>query len=254
MSQAELAISLVGVLAWPVTVLLLGLILRAPLKALVGSRDGRPVRRFKAGPVVVEWEQRLDGANRRLAAAYRQSGRPRASAAKPKKAHPEPPGASSADALQDLLPLAETQPTAAVMLAYQRVESALAEQTPPPYYGPPFQAVPAAPDLPMPPPPQRPSEPSPPQPGEAPGGGDGSYPATRAGVTGDPPALPAYPYAAVPMELKSTVDDLRDLRDAVAQGYEKSVSPARAAQYVGVAEGVLQALQPQHSAPEQPET
>lgn len=60
---------------------------------------------------------------------------------------------------------------------------------------------------------------------------------------------PTGPYTVVPLQLKSAVDELRDPRNAVASSSEGVVSPARAAQYVGVADSVVQALRPSPGAP-----
>jgi hypothetical protein len=102
--------SIVGSLAWPLAVLVLGLVFRSELRALLR----RPLHRAKAGPVEVEWEAEIQTAKAELAAS------------------PE-----SADAFTDLLfdfdfaqndrllALAELIPNAAVVEAFAEVERSL---------------------------------------------------------------------------------------------------------------------------------
>lgn len=55
--------SLIGSLAWPALVLVLVLVFRHELRPLLR----RPIRRAKAGPVEIEWEQRVEQARVELA-------------------------------------------------------------------------------------------------------------------------------------------------------------------------------------------
>lgn len=103
--------SLVHSLAWPAGVLAVVIILRKPLGVVLGQG----VRRVKAGPVEVEFDQ--------LKAEVREE-----LARSPELAEAQVP--SLADSLslgEELSRLAEIAPETAIVLAYNRIEARLAE-------------------------------------------------------------------------------------------------------------------------------
>ena len=111
----QLAASLVESLAWPIAALILGVVLRKPIGGWLSSlAAGRQVKRAKVGPVEIEWEN-LDEARAEVAKEASESGTTSL-------------GARTGEGeLADLVPLAESHPTAAVMLAFQRLERALTQ-------------------------------------------------------------------------------------------------------------------------------
>jgi len=101
--------SLVQSLAWPAVVLVVMIVLRKP----IGVALGRGVRRVKAGPVEVEFDQ--------LQAEVREE-----LARNPELAEAQVP-ALTASLREELARLAEVAPRAAVLAAYERIEARLAE-------------------------------------------------------------------------------------------------------------------------------
>ncbi len=101
--------SLVQSLAWPASVAAVVIVLRKP----IGAALGRGVRRVKAGPVEVEFDQ--------LQAEVREE-----LARSPELAETQVP-APVPSLREELSGLAEVAPTAAVMDAYGRIEARLAE-------------------------------------------------------------------------------------------------------------------------------
>jgi len=101
--------SLVHSLAWPAGVLAVVIVLRKP----IGVALGRGVRRLKAGPVEVEFDQ--------LQAEVREE-----LARSPELAEAQVP-ALGVSLREELAGLAEVSPRAAVLEAYQRIEARLAE-------------------------------------------------------------------------------------------------------------------------------
>lgn len=112
MSALEFIGSLVDSLAWPVAIIVIVLILRSPLSGLLAG----PVKRWKAGPsgVGVEyWEEQLSEARRDLEES-------------PDLAGVEKQPALAADGLvEELRPLTELSPQAAVMESMIRIEQKL---------------------------------------------------------------------------------------------------------------------------------
>jgi hypothetical protein len=101
--------SLVHSLAWPAGVLVVVIVLRKP----IGVALGRGVRRLKAGPVELEFDQ--------LQAEVRED-----LARSPELAEAQVPAlAVSLD--DELARLAEVSPRAAVLAAYERIEARLVE-------------------------------------------------------------------------------------------------------------------------------
>ncbi|MEU2612668.1 DUF4145 domain-containing protein [Micromonospora sp. NPDC007271] len=112
MKAFEIIATLVAALAWPIVVLVVIFVFRQPIRQLAAHDPRRrPLRRAKVGPVEMEWDS-LDEA--RTEAAADQDSR-------------LGNGSRVSEAFEDLLPLAGSHPTAAVMLAAQRVEAALAK-------------------------------------------------------------------------------------------------------------------------------
>jgi hypothetical protein len=101
--------SLVHSLAWPAGVLAVVIVLRKP----IGVALGRGVRRLKAGPVEVEFDQ--------LQAEVREE-----LAHSPELAEAQVP-ALEGSLREELSRLAEASPQAAVMAAYRQIEARLAE-------------------------------------------------------------------------------------------------------------------------------
>ena len=101
--------SLVHSLAWPAGVVAVVIVLRRP----IGVALGRGVRRVRAGPVEVEFDQELAEVRQEL----RQS---------PELASVEVP-ALHASLSEELARLAEVSPRAAVLEAFARIEARLAE-------------------------------------------------------------------------------------------------------------------------------
>ncbi|MEU0157144.1 DUF4145 domain-containing protein [Micromonospora fulviviridis] len=112
MKAFEITATLLASLAWPIVVLIVVFVFREPLRRL-GNQDAsrRPLRRAKVGPVEVEWDS-LDQARTEAAAETTADTVTTPSVSR---------------SLGDLLPLAESHPTAAVMVAAQRLEQALAK-------------------------------------------------------------------------------------------------------------------------------
>ncbi len=101
--------SLVHSLAWPAGVLAVVIILRKPIGVVLG----RGVRRLKAGPVEVEFDQ--------LQAEVREE-----LARSPELAEAQVP-ALGVSLREELAGLAEVSPRAAVLEAYQRIEARLVQ-------------------------------------------------------------------------------------------------------------------------------
>jgi len=101
--------SLVQSLAWPAGVMAVVIVLRKP----IGVALGRGVRRVKAGPVEVEFDQLQAEVREELARSL-------------ELAEAQVP-ALTASLREELARLAEASPQAAVMAAYQRIEARLAE-------------------------------------------------------------------------------------------------------------------------------
>ncbi|MGH9226848.1 MAG: hypothetical protein ACRD2W_24375 [Acidimicrobiales bacterium] len=114
MSWLEFVASVVGSLAWPVTLAVVVVVLRAPL---VGALSA-PVKRWKAGPSGVEveyWEQALSAARAEL---EQGDGLP-SSATPPREIRDH-------DSLREELErLAEVSPSAAVVESFGRIEAEL---------------------------------------------------------------------------------------------------------------------------------
>jgi hypothetical protein len=189
----ELVVNLVDSLAWPVTVVTLVLILRRQIGTLVsGSLRGRLIKKMRAGPVEVEWETAMAEAVDSLDTLV----------------DPEVDGGGFQHAgseAQDLLRLANSYPSAAVMMASARLENAIRSGL------------------------ER----------------SGNLPPDRrlAGfgqVIGD-----ALQHGVISKEMLVAVDALRMLRNQVAHAratFDEDVTPARAAQYVLVAEALGYAI------------
>jgi hypothetical protein len=101
--------SLVQSLAWPAGVLTVVIVLRKPIGVVLGQG----VRRLKAGPVEVEFDQ--------LQAEVREE-----LARSPELAEAQAP-ALAVSLREELARLAEASPRAAVLTAYGRIEARLAE-------------------------------------------------------------------------------------------------------------------------------
>lgn len=97
--------SLVGSLAWPLTVIGVALFFRRTIKETLA----RPLRRVKAGPFEAEWEAKVVEAFVDVAESP-ETGAP-------------PPGRDLVS--ERLRPVAEQLPAAAVMAAYAEIEEAL---------------------------------------------------------------------------------------------------------------------------------
>ncbi|MEU1360768.1 hypothetical protein ABZ356_13110 [Micromonospora zamorensis] len=112
MKAFEITATLLASLAWPIVVVFLVIVFRKPIKDLA-SQDPRRrlLRRAKVGPVEVEWDS-LEEA--------------RSEAAAEKADEPQSASKTSPGRLADLLALAEQYPTAAVILARQKLEHGLA--------------------------------------------------------------------------------------------------------------------------------
>jgi hypothetical protein len=117
-SGFQLAASLVSALAWPVFVmiiLLLAWIKRAPIADLITSRSigqGRALRRLRAGPIEIEWDQLIES-----------------TAEKVLEASPREAPVADAEVSQELATIADSIPAAAVLEAFARVEHRLREIT-----------------------------------------------------------------------------------------------------------------------------
>jgi hypothetical protein len=101
--------SLVNSLAWPASVVVVVTVLRRP----IGAALNRGIRRLRAGPVEVEFDQELAEVRQEL----RQS---------PELAAAEVP-AKDASLSEELARLAEVSPRAAVLEAFARIETRLVE-------------------------------------------------------------------------------------------------------------------------------
>ena len=116
--------SLVHSLAWPGGVVAIVTILRRPL----GSALNRGIRRLKAGPVEVEFDEELEEVRQELSKS-------------PDLADADMPALDRNSLSDDLGRLADASPRAAVLEAFARVEGRLAElltdspTTPPRYQG-----------------------------------------------------------------------------------------------------------------------
>jgi hypothetical protein len=100
--------SLVHSLAWPAAVAVAVIVLRRP----IGAALGRGVRRLRAGPVEVEFDQELAEVRQELRRSPELAAEPRRV--------PDSLG-------EELAKLAEVSPRAAVLEAYARIEARLAE-------------------------------------------------------------------------------------------------------------------------------
>jgi hypothetical protein len=115
MSGFQLTASLVSSLAWPlitITILIFIWVKRSDIGSLLSSNSiaqGRALRRLRAGPVEVEWDQLI-------AATAEQV---------PDIPAPEPSAEESSRA--ELAKIADSVPTAAVLEAYARLEGLLRE-------------------------------------------------------------------------------------------------------------------------------
>lgn len=98
--------SLVGSLAWPVTVVAIALIFRQTIKATLA----RPLRRVKAGPLEAEWDEKVAEALVDVAES-------------PEAVELPTPGRSLVS--ERLQPLVAQSPRAAVMAAYAEIEQAV---------------------------------------------------------------------------------------------------------------------------------
>lgn len=105
MSGFELLAALVGSLAWPLVVLVVAILFRRQLAALLA----RPFAHLKAGPLEIKWDREITEVKAELESPPPPAGRP---------GHEGP-------AESDLTDLARTDPTAAVMKAFIRVEKQL---------------------------------------------------------------------------------------------------------------------------------
>jgi hypothetical protein len=105
-SASEL-IRAVATLAWPIFALIAVFLFRDQLGRILATAG--PLRRAKAGPLEMEWERQLAEAEVDIEAV----GVPRPTVA------PE--------LVEDLAPVAQASPTAAIMEAYARVEAELRE-------------------------------------------------------------------------------------------------------------------------------
>ncbi|MEE6310486.1 hypothetical protein V1634_26970 [Plantactinospora veratri] len=113
MKAFEITATLLGALAWPIVALIVIFFLRTPLRDIATNlSDRRPLKRAKLGPVEVEWDS-LDEA--------------RTQAATEDATKPDSGPKVKLEELADAFELAESHPTAAVMLAGQRVEAAVAK-------------------------------------------------------------------------------------------------------------------------------
>ncbi|MFE9872206.1 hypothetical protein ACFYON_16360 [Micromonospora sp. NPDC005686] len=113
MKAFEITATLLASLAWPMVVVFLVIVFRKPIKDLaIHDPRRRSLRRAKVGPVEVEWGS-LEEA--RSEAAAEKADEP-----------PQPAPKTSPGRLADLLALAEQHPTAAVVLARQKLEHGLA--------------------------------------------------------------------------------------------------------------------------------
>jgi hypothetical protein len=115
-SGFQLAASLTSSLVWPAVLTLLLVFAwrkRSAITELLDSRvkgPGRPLRRLKAGPVEIEWEQLIESTANQVADTSTQV---------------EATGTVS----QELSPIADAVPAAAVLEAFARVERRLREIT-----------------------------------------------------------------------------------------------------------------------------
>ncbi len=108
--------SLVQSLAWPAGVMAVVIVLRKP----IGVALGRGVRRVKAGPVEVEFDQLQAEVREELA---RNPELAETQVPAPVGQAPAPVGSLR----EDLARLAEASPRAAVLAAYERIEARLVE-------------------------------------------------------------------------------------------------------------------------------
>ena len=99
--------SLVHSLAWPIGVVVVVIVLRQP----IGAAFSRGVRRLRAGPVEVEFDQELAGVREEL------SRSPELAAAEPQVPSPS--------LAEELARLAEVSPRSAVLEAFARIEARL---------------------------------------------------------------------------------------------------------------------------------
>ncbi len=107
MDALEFISSLVGSLAWPITVIAVAIAFRKGIRAALA----RPLRRMKAGPFEAEWEEQAAEAAVDVAKSPETGDRP-----------PPPPMSIVSHRFRAL---AEQSPQAAVLAAYAQVEGAL---------------------------------------------------------------------------------------------------------------------------------
>jgi hypothetical protein len=105
MHDASELIRAIAALAWPVFAIVAVLVFRHQLTRLFSAAG--PMRRARAGPFEVEWERQLAEAEVEIEAAG------------------TPSSAGPPELVEDLTPVANAAPNAAVMEAYARVEAEL---------------------------------------------------------------------------------------------------------------------------------
>jgi hypothetical protein len=105
-SKLEFISSLVKSLAWPVAFVVVALVFREQLRGLLSTAG---LRRVKAGPLEVEWNRQISEAEVEL----EQTG---------------VPSPSFGVISEELAPVANASPAAAVMEAHARIERALREK------------------------------------------------------------------------------------------------------------------------------
>lgn len=122
MQWFQITAGLLSSLAWPLLVLVVLLRFKGPIDAaLTGLSRGRPVKRVKAGGVEVEWDD-LESSEQDMADMSASAHKDR----------------QTDDLVGDLYELARSFPSAAILLAFKRVEAKLSS-TATQYWGRPLR-------------------------------------------------------------------------------------------------------------------
>lgn len=122
MQWFQITAGLLSSLAWPLLVLVVLLRFKGPIDAaLTGLSRGRPVKRVKAGGVEVEWDD-LESSEQDMADMSASAHKDR----------------QTDDLVGDLYELARSFPSAAILLAFKRVEAKLSS-TAAQYWGHPLR-------------------------------------------------------------------------------------------------------------------